>query len=115
MVFEDYLLREGFNLDSLRGFEVSLAGNKRGVETVMNHLHLFDIQHVGCADLSADKVVLLGETLTSIYKAKLAYQYPNRPCQVNFHQPEDIENLEEFEISFWQVKHESDDSRWTTL
>ncbi len=105
VIFEDYILREGFDLEALRGFEESLSGNKRGVETVMNHLHLLDIHHLGCEDLTADKAEMLGETLTSIYKAKLAYDFPDRPCRVDFHQPEEAEDLEEFEISFFQLKH----------
>lgn len=108
VVFEDYILREGFSLDSLRGFEEAYSGDRLAVERVMNHLHISDIHHAGCEDLTLDKAILVGETLASIYRVKLAHDFPDRPCKVDFYQPDDPENLDEFEISFWQVKHESE-------
>ncbi|MBA2378018.1 MAG: hypothetical protein H0V76_00410, partial [Blastocatellia bacterium] len=35
--FEDYILREGFSVDSLKGFEEACSGDKRAIESVMNH------------------------------------------------------------------------------
>jgi len=104
--FEGYILRDGFSLESLRGFESTCAGNRRAVETVMNHLHIADIQYFGCEDLSRDKAVLLGEALREIYEAKLRWQFPAQPCTVSFHKPEDESDLMAYEVSFWQKVHE---------
>ncbi len=104
--FEGYILREGFSEDSLRGFEESCAGNKKAVEAVMNHLHIADIQHYGCEDLSKDKVVLLGSKLKEIYEAKLQWQFPNKPCVVSFYEPDDENALIAYEITFWQKANE---------
>jgi hypothetical protein len=91
--FDGYILREGFSLESLQGFESTCRGNRRAIEAVMNHLHVADIQYHGCEDLSHDKVVLLGEALRDIYEAKLRWQFPRKPCTVSFHKPEDESDL----------------------
>ena len=54
---------------------------------------LADIQYVGCPDLSEDKVMVLGKTLKEIYDAKLAWQFPGRPCRVEFFVPDDRTDL----------------------
>lgn len=87
--FEGYILREGFSESSLRGFEKSCSGDRKAVEAVMNHLHIADIQHYGCEDLSEDKVVLLGSKLKEIYESRLQWQFPN-------------DDIEAYEITFWQ-------------
>lgn len=72
----------------------------------MNHLHIADIQHYGCADLTKDKVLRLGATLKEIYEAKLHWQFPDRLCRVSFFVPEDDSDLIEYELTFWQKAHE---------
>ena len=106
--FEDYILRENFSETSLRGFESQEGNTKKYTEWVMNHLHIADIQHYGCKDISKDKIVLLGNLLKEIYEIKLKTQFPDKPCIVEFYKPEvDEEDLLEYQISFWQAKHES--------
>lgn len=104
--FEGYILREGFSQESVRGFEENCAGNRKCVEAVLNHLHIADIQHYSCEDLSKDKIILLGDTLKEIYEAKLQWQFPNKPCKVSFHKPDDDNDLLAYEITFWQRAHE---------
>jgi hypothetical protein len=94
-------------LDSLRGFEAQEKGARASVEAVMNHLHIADIQHFGCSDLSKDKVLLIGTTLKEIYEAKRRWQFPDRPCHVSFYVPEDDTDLLAYEITFWQRVNES--------
>lgn len=107
--FEGYILRDGFSEDSLRSFEKCSIGDRRSVEAAMNHLHIADIQHCGCEDLSKDKVILLGRKLREIYEARLQWQFPEKPCTVSFYEPEtdDTDNwLLDYEITFWQKTHE---------
>lgn len=105
--FEDYILRKDFSETSLRGFESQEGCSKKSTEWVMNHLHIADIQHYGCKDISKDKLILLGKLLKEIYETKLSAQFPHKPCIVEFYKPEDDEeNLIEYQISFWQSKHE---------
>jgi len=105
VLYEDYILREGFNVESLRGFEKT-SQSKASVEWVMNHLHLADIHCNDAENTSEDKIVYLGQTLKEVYETKLRSQFPDRPCIIDFYEPEDRSKLWEFQLSFWQKKHE---------
>jgi len=48
----------------------------------------------------------LGEKLKAIYEARLAYLFPGKPCIVEFYKPDDEQDLEAYQLSFWQEKHE---------
>ncbi len=104
--FEGYILREGFSQDSLRGFEANSKYTRLSIEWVMNHLHIADIHHFGCKDLTKDKIIHLGRVLGEIYRARLKTLFPEKPCTVEFHIPEDADDLVGFQISFWQTCHE---------
>lgn len=104
--FEDYILTEGFTEEQVRVFESQEGATARSIERVINHVHLDSIQHLGCPDISSDKLVLLGNILTEIYQAKLQWQFPGRPCVVEFYRPEDPDDFGEYQVSFWQKKHE---------
>ncbi len=104
--FEGYILRSSFSESSLRGFEKREGIDRRSVEWVMNHLHIADIQHFGCPDVSKDKIVLLGNVLSEIYRAKLKWQFPELPCVVEFYIPDDVEELMQYQISFWSKRNE---------
>jgi hypothetical protein len=100
--FEEYVLREGFSVQSLRQFEEACAGDRRRVEAVMNHLHLADIQYYGCEDLTRERVVYLGQVLHEIYEAKLAWQFPDRRfevCSDDAH----LDDVMDYEITFFQT------------
>ena len=105
MLFEDYIFREGFTAESVRGFEAQYKRDSRAVEAVLNHLHIADIQCHGCEDITEQRVVFLGKILREIYTAKLAWQFPDRPCAVSFYEPDDRTDLFGYQITFWQKKH----------
>lgn len=100
--FDGYILRDGFCEKALRSFEAADRCDRMAVEKVMNHLHVADIQHYGCEDLSKDKIQVLGATLREIYSAKLKTQFPKSPCIVEYYQPENEDDLMGYQISFWQ-------------
>lgn len=106
VVFENYILRDGFSVESLRGFESQQGSTPKTVEWVMNHLHIADIQHYSCPDISRDKLIVLGNIFKEIYEAKLKQDFPDKPCTVEFYQPDDPDDLIEYQMSFWQTKHE---------
>lgn len=105
--FDGYILRDGFSEDALRSFESADGYDRTAVERVMNHLHIADIQHFGCEDISRDKIQVLGSTLHEIYTARLKAQFPQTPCIVEFYQPEDGDDLLGYQISFWQERRDS--------
>ena len=106
VLFDGYILRKDFSESSLRGFEGESGADRKSVERVMNHLHLDSIQHLGCPDLSKDKLLLLGRVLREIHEAKLAWQFPDRACLVEFYVPPDESDLCQYQISFWQDARE---------
>src|SRR5208282_5788612 len=63
ILFENYILREDFSVDSLREFENQRRGDRRSVEAVMNHLHIADIQYYGCEDITEERILYLGRIL----------------------------------------------------
>ncbi len=85
--------------------KAALAATPRSVEWTLNHLHICDIQHNGCSDIAADKLVAIGTALKKIYEARLAYLFPERPCVVEFYVPENPLALVDYQLSFWQAKH----------
>lgn len=99
--FEDYVLREGFCMDSFRAFQQQCSSRK-SAEAVINHLHIAAIH---CHDLSgctAGHALYLGRVLREIYQAKLAWQFPARRFEVVFDESE-RENVMAYEITFYQV------------
>ncbi len=101
-LFEDHILREGFSLSNLRAYEESRQKDRTSVEWVMNHLHIADIQHAGCKDISEDRIMFLGRVLKEIHEVKLRSQFPDRPCEVEFFEPEDRTDLVQYQITYWQ-------------
>ena len=106
--FEKYIFTENefSSEESVRAFESEKGSTPKSVERVMNHLHIAEIQHLGCKDISKDKLIMIGNILKEIYQATLFWLFPGKPCVVEFYQPEDPDDLMEYQISFWQKKHD---------
>lgn len=102
-----YILPKGTTLDAIHGFESQKGATRHSVEAVLNHLHLVDIQYAGCPDCTPDKLLALGHVLKEIYEAKLVWQFPNQPCLVELIVPDDPNDLNEYQLTFWQKAHES--------
>jgi hypothetical protein len=107
-VIDDYIVRQGSSAETLRAFSSQPGASRLSVEVTVNHIHLVDLHYRGCPDASPDKLLALGKVLKEIYEAKLKWQFPDRPCAVRLYIPEDIDALDEYELSFWQVAHEKD-------
>ncbi|MNF86597.1 hypothetical protein D3C84_690380 [compost metagenome] len=103
---EGYIVRAGTLESSIRSFEAREQIQRKTVELVINHLHIADIQYYGCDDISKDKLVILGNTLKEIYESKLKWQFPSKPCTVEFYIPDDDQDFQEYQISFWQNSNE---------
>ena len=73
----------------------------------MNHVHIADTHHAGCKDISPDKLLLLGTVLREIYEPKLRWQFPDKPCVVDFEIPDEVDDIYGYQIFFWQKRHEA--------
>ncbi|GAA0323582.1 hypothetical protein GCM10009087_37350 [Sphingomonas oligophenolica] len=100
VLFEGYLLREGFSEESLRGFEEVTNGNRVAVEAVMNHVHMIDIH---CNDVEANEAQLryLGRLLKDIYTLKLKADFPGLNVTVAFNDEPGLDLLD-YELVFFQ-------------
>ena len=99
---EHYVFRAGFSIESLRGCERQCGGNRRGIEAVMNHLHIADIQYYGCEDITRERVVYLGRVLSEIYRLKLSWQFPSRRFEVQF-DDSPVEDITDYQMTFTQM------------
>ncbi|MEM6900450.1 MAG: hypothetical protein AAF583_11825 [Pseudomonadota bacterium] len=98
--FEDYVLRKGFAVKSLRGFETQTNGDKTAVEAVMNHLHVAHL-HINEDDPTEEQVRYLGRVLADIHKTKLESEFTDRNFKVVFNDESGL-CLDEYELTFWQ-------------
>jgi hypothetical protein len=105
-LIEGYILPQGVSEGSLRSFEQN-GRSRKSIEWVMNHVHIADIHHRGCGDISIDKLLVIGNVLKEIYEAKLHWQFPDRPCSVELFIPDDPGDLTGYQLSFWQKCHET--------
>jgi len=110
VAFENYILRKDFPEPGLRNIEKQPGVTGKDIEWHMNHMHLDNIQALGCDDISKDKLELLGKTLKEIHEVKLQWQVPGKPCAVEFYIPEDPEDFTQYQISFWQIAHKTKES-----
>jgi len=97
--FERYVLRDGFSVESLRGFEDMTKGNRVAVEAVINHVHIAGI-HCN-VEPSEAQLRYLGRTLKDIWEAKLQHDFPDLRFQVEFNDEPNVD-LDDYEVTCWQ-------------
>jgi hypothetical protein len=100
--FEHYVLRAGFSVESLRGFERQCGNDRQRIEAMLNHFHIADMHHAGCEDITREGVVYLGRVLSEIYRAKLAWQFPCKKFEVHF-DDSPSESITDYELTFFQT------------
>lgn len=100
--FEQYILRKGFSVDALRGFEKQPNNDRHSTEAVMNHIHLDSIQHLGCEDASEERFIYLGQVLKQIYETKLKTAFPELSFTVVFDDSAG-QKLTDYQITFFQT------------
>ncbi len=85
------------------GLENQENSTPKGVEWVLNHLHLVDLHNHDDDNISADKLIFIGTIMKEMWEAKLRVQFPSRPCTVEFYIPDDPDDFWEYQVSFWQT------------
>ena len=76
--------------------------DKKGIEALVNHLHILDIQNPGdWQDVNETQVRFLGETLRDAWAAKLAIDFPNKTFTVEFIEGSAF-NLMAYQVLFYQ-------------
>ena len=59
-------------------------GDKKSVESVVNHLHIKDIHHAYNEDATHERMIFLGNVLKEMYQCKLKRDFPERTVTVAF-------------------------------
>jgi hypothetical protein len=92
-----------FSEQNYRVFMERTKGNKRAVETVMNHTHIMDICCNAQPRPNRDMILFVGRLLKDMWQAKLNRDFPKRRVMVSF--PEEFqEDLVQYEVSFFQER-----------
>ncbi len=88
--------------------ELRKQKDKKALERGWNHFHLWDF-HPALSErgLTPEKAVFIGQRLQHIYTARLMALFPDYPCRVEFYQPADPDNIADYQLTFWQIIHES--------
>jgi len=102
----EYIVSKHADAESIKAWEAVEGITPGQIERVVNHLHIADLHHSQCEDIALDKIIYLGEKLKEIYSVKLAWEFPNKPCIVEFYHSEQENDLIGYELTYWQAKHE---------
>jgi len=96
---DGYVLCQGSTASNLRAWEKTGA-DRKAIEAVINHIHIADIH----CEVTASEAQLrhLGRVLQSIYRLKLATDYPDRSFEVHFNDEDGLDPLD-YELTFFQV------------
>lgn len=99
VLIDDYVLRQGSTESNLREWE-KRGSDRKGIEAVINHIHIADIHHGVTA--SEAQLRHLGRVLQSIYRLKLAADYPERSFEVHFNDEDGLDPIA-YELTFFQA------------
>ena len=105
-IVDDFIVRAGTTSSAINLWRDNGCSDRRAIEATMNHMHLIDINYHDHEKLSEDILMRLGTVLVEIYEAKLLWQFPKRPCTVSLFVPEERDQFDQYQITFWQKAHE---------
>jgi hypothetical protein len=92
----------GFSADAYRGFMEQCSGDRRRVEAVMNHRHVFDYFSQAGGSATAAQILYFGRVLKDMWQAKLCRDFPGRRFIVSFSEGP-YDDLAEYEVTFRQA------------
>ncbi|WP_435623779.1 hypothetical protein [Flagellimonas sp.] len=80
----------------------------RQIESVINHIHILDFfTFEKQNEINVEQVKYLGCILQEIYAAKLKTEFPNRKFTVTFNGKEKLEDLIEYQLTFYQENNKN--------
>ena len=79
-----------------------IGGDKRKIESVMNHRHIVDLLPKAVESPTRSLVTAFGQLLRDVWDAKLQRDFPARKFCVNF-PSEEHKDLTDYEITFYQL------------
>jgi hypothetical protein len=95
------LLGDSVDEANYQAFLKQANGDKRSVETVMNHQHVL---HLFATELPTRELVLyVGRLMKEVWQVKLSHDFPDRRMTVLFPEEDNLE-LIQYEITFFQER-----------
>ncbi len=102
VVFEDYVLRDGFTQKHLRACEGGEGATRSAVEAMVNTLHIDDLfGKENWSPLVEARAVRLVNVLGQVHRLKLADEFPERRFKVEVF--DGSQPGGDVSLSFWQV------------
>lgn len=121
-------LKSHFSIDTFKHWQnPNHIKNYAGIESMINHIHIVDLFATASTpprqslihrlfkkaekDLfekpSKEQIIYLGNKLVETYRAKLVVEYPNKKFDISFDYVDNPENLEDYQLTFWQPDNEN--------
>ena len=98
------IFRDDVSEEDVVAWLASASDNKKSVESMLNHLHIQDIQHPGIwTNATTTQIRYLGETFRASWSAKLALDFPNRRFSVEYFDS-DTDDLSESQVLFYELR-----------
>ena len=104
ILYEGCLLRDGFSIENYQGFLAQTNGDKRAVESVMNHRHLADLFPHKDDGPTKEQLVFLGRILKKMWQANIRSELPDLEVTVYFEE-RDMEWLEDYVLTVYQERN----------
>ena len=96
-------LKDHFNVPNFEDWKLAeYVFNYAQIESVINHIHIPDLFPMDNEDINIDQIRYLGTKLCEIYSAKLKLEFPNKIFTVSFNGNEELEDLLDYELTFYQ-------------
>lgn len=99
---EGCIVRAGVPEENVRRWLKQCDGNPRCAEATINHVHLDGLHHIGCEDMSPERVAYLGRVLREIYDCKLRRDFPDKRFVVTLDEPDNKADVENYILTFYQ-------------
>ena len=78
------------------------------IESVINHIHILDLFASEKHDeITCEQIKYLGNKIREIYEVKLISNFPDKKFEVLFNGDEHLEDLLDYEITFFQKANEN--------
>ena len=99
--YEGCVFFHGFSVESYDGFMEQTAGNKKSVESAMNHRHILDFFQNVESEPTEQQIIYLGRILQEVWQSKLDRDFPDLKIIVSF-PVHGIEDMLDYETTIFQ-------------
>jgi hypothetical protein len=101
-------LKDAFSVENFKEWtKTEYVVHFAQIESVINHIHILDLFTSEKQDeITYEQIKYLGNKIREIYNIKLKSDFPNRKFEVLFNGDEQLENLLDYELTFFQEANE---------